>query len=83
MMICRDVARLVSTGGLADAPLMRRLGARLHLAMCRRCRAFRRQIEAVASAAGAASLVFERELPADFESRIVSACARERRAGSA
>ena len=71
MMTCHDVSTLVSTDGLSDAPLVRKLGIRMHLAMCRHCRAFRRQIEAIARAARAAGLAFEREVPRDFESRIV------------
>ena len=71
MMTCHDVSTLVSTGGLPDAPLVRKLGVRMHLAMCRHCRAFRRQIEAIARAARAAGLAFEHELPQDFESKIV------------
>lgn len=71
MITCHDVSTLVSTGGLSDAPVVRKLGVRMHLAMCRHCRAFRRQIEAIARAARAASLMFEREVPQDFESRIV------------
>jgi predicted anti-sigma-YlaC factor YlaD len=70
-LTCHDVSTLVSTGGLPDAPLARQLGVRMHLAMCRHCRAFRRQIEAIARAARAAGLAFERELPQDFESKIV------------
>ena len=71
MMTCHDVSRLHSTGGLSNAPLSRKLGVRMHLAMCRHCRAFRRQIEALARAAREAAVAFERELPQDFESRIV------------
>ena len=71
MMTCHDVSTLVSTGGLPDAPLVRQWGVRIHLAMCRHCRAFRRQIETIARAARAAGLAFERELPQDFESTIV------------
>ena len=71
MMTCHDVSTLVSTGGLSDAPLVRKLGVRMHLAMCRHCRAFRRQIETIARAARAAGLGFEREAPQDFESTIV------------
>lgn len=70
MMMCHDVSTLVSSGALSDAPLVRKLGVRMHLAMCRHCRAFRRQIEAIARAARAAGLAFERELPQDFESKI-------------
>jgi len=72
MMTCREVSTLVSTGELADAPMTRRLGARIHLAMCRHCRAFKRQIEAIGRAARDASLGFEREPASDFETRILS-----------
>lgn len=71
VMTCHDVSTLVSTGGLPDEPLVRQMGARMHLAMCRHCRAFRRQIETIARAARAAGLAFEREQPQDFESKIV------------
>jgi anti-sigma factor ChrR (cupin superfamily) len=71
MMTCHDVSTLVATGGLIEAPLMRRLSVRMHLAMCDRCRTFRRQIEVVARGARAAGLIFERELPEDFEARVV------------
>ena len=70
MMTCHDVSTLVATGGLMEAPLMRRLSVRLHLAMCDHCRTFRRQIEVIARAARAAGLTFERELPGDFEARV-------------
>jgi predicted anti-sigma-YlaC factor YlaD len=71
MMSCHDVSTLVSTGALAEAALVRRLGVRMHLAMCRHCRRFWRQVATIARAARAASLAFERELPGDFESKIV------------
>ena len=72
MITCQEVSMLVSTGQLADAPMTRRIGARMHLAMCRHCRAFRRQIEALVRAAQAAGLAFEREPASDFEERILS-----------
>jgi predicted anti-sigma-YlaC factor YlaD len=71
MMTCKEVSTFISTGGLAGAPLARRLAVRLHLAMCRHCRAFRRQIEAVARAGRAAAVLLEAEPPGDFESRLV------------
>lgn len=70
MMTCKEVSTLVSTGGLSDAPLSRRLAVRLHLAMCRHCRALRRQVEAVARAARAAAAALEAEPSRDFESKI-------------
>ena len=71
MMTCHDVSTLVATGELSEAPLVRRLSVRMHLAMCRHCRAFRRQVETIACAAHAAGMAFERELPEDFESGVV------------
>jgi anti-sigma factor ChrR (cupin superfamily) len=71
MMTCHDVSTLVATGGLIEAPLMRRLSVRVHLGMCDHCRTFRRQIEVIARAARAAGLTFERELSEDFEARVV------------
>ena len=72
MMTCKDVSTLVSSGQLAESPMASRLGARLHLVMCRYCRAFRRQMEAIARAARAAGLEFEREPAADFEAKMLS-----------
>ncbi len=71
MMTCHDVSTLVSTGGLPDAPLVRQLSVRMHLAMCRHCRAFRRQIQAIARAACAAGLAFESEPSSNFEGKVV------------
>jgi hypothetical protein len=71
MTTCHDISMLVSTGGLADAPLLRKLEVHMHLAVCRHCRAFRRQVDTIAEAARAAGLAFERELPKDFESTFV------------
>ena len=71
MMTCHDVSTLVATGELTRAPLMRRLSVRMHLAMCGHCRTFRRQIDTIASAARAAGVTFERELPEDFETTVI------------
>lgn len=70
MMSCKEVSTLLSTGQIDDAPLTRRLAVRLHLAMCRHCTAFRRQLERLTRAARAASFDFEREPPPDFESKV-------------
>lgn len=71
MMTCKEVSTLISSGALADSPFRRRLAVRLHLAICRHCRNFRRQVDAVARSAKAAAAAFETEAPADFESKIV------------
>jgi predicted anti-sigma-YlaC factor YlaD len=71
MMTCKEVSTLVSTEELATVPFAQRLAAWLHLAMCRHCRAFRRQLNAVARAAHLVSRASEREPPSDFERKIV------------
>jgi hypothetical protein len=71
MMSCKDVSMLMSTGDLQHASLAIRLGVRLHLAMCRRCRAFRRQLETIGGAARALSATFDEELPSAFEAAVV------------
>jgi len=75
MMTCKVVSTLVSRDELATAPLAQRVAAWLHLAMCRHCRAFRRQLSAMARAALLVSRAAEREQPADFERKIVARCA--------
>ena len=47
MISCSESARLISEGLDRELPLWRRLGLRLHLAMCARCRTYRRQVEAL------------------------------------
>jgi len=71
MITCEEVSTLVSSGGLPAAPLTVRLGVRLHLAMCRHCRAFKRQLDAIARAAGALNRAFEGEPPLAFEKTVV------------
>jgi predicted anti-sigma-YlaC factor YlaD len=79
MMTCKDVSALVSTGDLDAAPLGTRLFVRLHLSMCRHCRAFSRQIEALTNAARALAAARDAECPADFEATLAD---RLRRASS-
>jgi len=71
MMTCKEVSTLVSTGDLQSASFAQRLGAGLHLAMCRHCRAFRRQLEAIGRAARALRASFDEELPSAFEAAVV------------
>ena len=51
MLSCQQVARIVSSGDLEDAGLLRRLSARMHFFMCRHCRRYDAQIRAVGSMA--------------------------------
>jgi predicted anti-sigma-YlaC factor YlaD len=71
MMTCQEVSTLMSTGDLPRASLTCRLGVGFHLAMCRHCRAFRRQLEAIGRAARALSATFEAEPPTAFEADMV------------
>jgi predicted anti-sigma-YlaC factor YlaD len=70
VITCKEASTLVSAGTVPKQPLARRAAVWLHLAMCRQCRAFRRQVAAVARAAQAVSLRFEAELSSDFETSI-------------
>lgn len=58
------------------AELGRRLGSRLHLAICPQCRAFRRQIQALGALAQQSSAGYEAEPGSDFEAQIVRGLAR-------
>jgi predicted anti-sigma-YlaC factor YlaD len=71
MMTCKEVSTLVSTADLQTASFARRLGVGLHLAMCRHCRAFRRQVNAIRDAARALNAMFDTELPAAFEANLL------------
>jgi len=51
VVTCKEVSTLMAQDGLAKASFARRLAVHLHLAMCRQCRAFRRQLEAISQAA--------------------------------
>jgi hypothetical protein len=69
MLRCRDVSTLISTDTLASAPWTRRLAVRLHLAMCRHCRRFARQIELLRRSARTMGREFDAEAP-ELDERI-------------
>lgn len=71
MITCKQVSTLVSMGEIESAPMARRLEVWTHLAMCRHCRAFRRQIVRIGQAARSISAAFEREPSASFEGNIL------------
>jgi hypothetical protein len=71
MMTCKEVSTLVSMEHLEEAPRARRMAVRLHLMMCRHCRAFRRQLRIIGDVARLIARDFEREPTAAFESRIL------------
>lgn len=51
MIRCRAVAELLSSDQLRDVGLLKRLEVKLHLAMCRYCSRFAKQLEQLRSAA--------------------------------
>lgn len=67
-MTCKEVSTLIAKGELAEASLARRLAVWLHLAMCRRCRAFQRQLETISQAAR--SRAAHQEPGHEFEARL-------------
>ncbi len=44
MLRCSEIARIVASDEFRDAGWIRRLSLRMHLAMCRHCRRYARQI---------------------------------------
>ncbi len=50
MLSCQEVSRSIASDELATAGWRRRLSIRFHLLMCRHCRRYSRQIEAIGSA---------------------------------
>ena len=71
MLTCRDVSMQLSHDDAGDGPWTRRLMLRLHLAMCRNCRAFARQLDAMRIASRQTSDNLERECPPSLERKIV------------
>lgn len=51
MPTCREVTRMIASGGLAEASARQRLGVRLHAMLCRHCRRYARQMRAIGMAA--------------------------------
>jgi hypothetical protein len=67
MMTCKEVSLKISTGELESARVPTKMAVWMHLAMCRHCRAFRRQLKSIGLAARRISDAFEREPSPDFE----------------
>ncbi len=51
MLTCQEVSRAIASDEFATAGWRRRLSIKFHLLMCRHCRRYSRQIEAIGSAA--------------------------------
>jgi len=50
MLKCKDVSRIIACDELSDATRSRRLAVRIHLLMCRHCRAYASQLRTLAAA---------------------------------
>ena len=79
MISCKELAVLSSSGEWASAPWPRRLAGWLHLAMCRHCRSFRRQLAALGLAARRASHDVEQECPSSLERDVLDRLREDRR----
>lgn len=51
MLKCREVAELVASDTWRESSMIRRLAVFMHLAMCRHCRAYVRQLRRIGAAA--------------------------------
>ena len=78
MITCKEVSTLVASGSLESTSLTTRLRVRVHLLMCRHCRAFKRQLATLAAAVSALNKGFAKEPAADFEERVAKAAGRSR-----
>ncbi len=47
MITCKEVARRIASGEVADAPFLQRFGMRIHLLMCRYCRRYSKQMQTI------------------------------------
>jgi len=50
MLSCKEVSRTIAANELGSANRRRRISFKLHLLMCRHCRRYVRQVEAIGSA---------------------------------
>lgn len=75
MMNCREVSTRVVTGQVSDAPWLRRMEMRMHLAMCGNCRRFWQQVQSIDHGLRAAMGRHD-DAPADLEDRIVAKVTR-------
>ncbi len=50
MLRCKEVTRLHASDEIRSAPLMTRLGVRLHLMMCEHCRRYVRELARIGEA---------------------------------
>ena len=69
-MTCKEVSTFMSTGSLDEGAWRMRLAVRMHLSMCRHCRALKRQLDALAKTARSLSASLDAELPKNFEATL-------------
>lgn len=69
MISCKNVAKLLSSDALSDLTLWRRAEVRLHLAMCKYCSRFARQIKQLRNAVRLTS--GSAEADSNLEERII------------
>ena len=70
-MTCKQASLLMSTGAIDTAPAGVRLALRIHLVICRHCRAFKLQLAHLAAAARAAAERAAAAAPGDLEQRVI------------
>jgi predicted anti-sigma-YlaC factor YlaD len=75
MVRCKEASSILAT---SEWPPTRghRLAVRFHLAICPDCRAFRRQLDALAALARESAAGFEQEYTPDTQTRIVGELTR-------
>ncbi|MGE0447232.1 MAG: zf-HC2 domain-containing protein [Vicinamibacterales bacterium] len=79
MMTCKQAATLMSTGDAESASWRTRLSLWMHVAMCRHCRAFKRQLDLLANVGRALSTSHGSEPPKDFEAKLAERLTVSRR----
>ena len=70
MIHCKDVATALSTDQLDAQPRLRRAAMGFHLTVCRPCRAFRRQLAVLKTAASTMRNRYDEEAGPDFADRV-------------
>jgi hypothetical protein len=70
MVGCKHVATLLATDGLGRQSGWPKFTARLHLAVCRSCRGFARQLEVMRQAAATIDARYQAEVGSDFVDRV-------------
>jgi len=69
MLRCKEVAELVASDAWRNPPVLRRLAVLAHLAMCRHCRAYVRQLRRIGEAA---RRLFDERSASDFTTRMTT-----------